>query len=175
MDRKFPDAWIQTISGNRFWPLEPDFTDVRIDDIAHALSLMCRFGGHCKSFYSVAQHSVLVASLVPQKYRLAALLHDAAEAYMADVLRPIKQSLPELQLFEHKLNCVIADTFGFDYPFHPCIKEADNVMLATEKRDLMASSTHPWAELPAPTAAIIVPWLPDTAKKIFLDEYERLT
>jgi len=80
--------WIQTYTGKRFWPLDPRPEDVDILDIAHSLSLLCRFTGHTSSFYSVSQHSILVAQEVPKRLRLWALFHDAAEAYIGDIARP---------------------------------------------------------------------------------------
>lgn len=82
--------WIQTYTGKKMFPLAPKREDICIEDIAHALSMKCRFNGHCNLFYSIAQHSLIVASLVKPELRLAALLHDAAEAYLPDFCRPIK-------------------------------------------------------------------------------------
>lgn len=82
--------WIQTFSGKKFFPLEPEKNEYDIHDIAHALSLKCRFGGHCQRFYSVAEHCVRVADIVAPESKLWALLHDAAEAYLPDVCQPIK-------------------------------------------------------------------------------------
>jgi uncharacterized protein len=83
--------WIQTYTGKQFWPLSPLPEDIVIEDIAHALSMQCRFGGHVRTFYSVAQHSVHVSLLVEPQYALWGLLHDAAEAYLVDLPRPIKK------------------------------------------------------------------------------------
>ncbi|MFG0247924.1 MAG: phosphohydrolase, partial [Phycisphaeraceae bacterium JB051] len=78
-------SWIQTYTGKAFYPLREDPGIIDIRDIAHALSLQCRFNGHCSDFYSVAQHSVHVSEVVPQAFALWGLLHDAAEAYMSDL------------------------------------------------------------------------------------------
>lgn len=170
------DRWIQTVSGKRFWPLDPKAEDIHIADIAHALSLMCRFGGHCTQFYSVAEHSVRVARIISalgrKELTLTALLHDAAEAYMADVLRPIKKHIVGLVEVEHKLEQVIADKFNLIYPFPDCIKSADYIMLATEKRDLMHEPQEPWDNYGAePLKEIIEPMHPNTAVNVFLDWY----
>ena len=79
------DPFVSTFSGGRFHPLKPRIEEVRIEDIAHALSLKCRYSGQCARFYSVAEHSVLVAALVEPRWQPAALLHDAGEAYLADL------------------------------------------------------------------------------------------
>ena len=83
--------WIQTMSGVIFYPLDPRPEEIRIEDIAHALSHQCRFAGHCREFYSVAEHSVRVSRELPQEFMLWGLLHDASEAYLVDLPRPIKR------------------------------------------------------------------------------------
>ena len=86
--------YVSTYLGNRFYPLEPRIDDVDIEDIAHGLAYQCRFNGQTNAFYSVAQHSLIVAALVPEELRFAALLHDAAEAYLGDMVKPLKVLLP---------------------------------------------------------------------------------
>jgi hypothetical protein len=168
--------YVSTFSGNRFYPLEPRIDRVAIEDIAHGLAYQCRFNGQTCEFYSVAQHSLVVASLVPPHMQLAALLHDAAEAYLGDMVKPLKVLLPEFAQIEDKVSLIIATTFGVDFSDYAPIKNADLVALATEKRDLMPHSVERWAylddirALPAP----IVPMSPREAKLAFLDEYERL-
>lgn len=85
--------WIQTFTGKQFWPLAPKASDVCIEDIAHALSLKCRFGGHVKKFYSVAEHCVRVMKILKPADQLWGLMHDAAEAYLPDIAAPIKRSV----------------------------------------------------------------------------------
>lgn len=133
---------IQTLSGSYFNFLEPSPDTIVITDIAHALSNLCRFTGHCNSFYSVAQHSVLVSKLVPKKYQLAGLLHDAAEAYIGDIASPLKQLLPEYKTIERRLEQVIFYKYDIEFPLHSCIKEADQIALLTEKRDVMSQHDH---------------------------------
>lgn len=168
--------YVSTFSGNRFYPLEPRIDRVAIEDIAHGLAYQCRFNGQTCEFYSVAQHSLVVASLVPPHMQLAALLHDAAEAYLGDMVKPLKVLLPEFAQIEDKVSLIIAATFGVDFSDYAPIKNADLVALATEKRDLMPHSVERWAyldeirALPAP----IVPMNPRDAKLAFLREYERL-
>jgi 5'-deoxynucleotidase YfbR-like HD superfamily hydrolase len=111
--KRFGD-WIQTYTGRVFWPLDPDPSEICIEDIAHSLSLQCRFLGHCKTFYSVLEHSCHVAHLVPAAYTVHGLLHDAAEAYVGDMPRPLK-SQPDFATFrqiERRIQERIAKAFG---------------------------------------------------------------
>lgn len=168
--------YVSTFSGNRFYPLEPRIDRVAIEDIAHGLAYQCRFNGQTCEFYSVAQHSLVVASLVAPRLQLAALLHDAAEAYVGDMVKPLKVLLPEFAGIEEKVSAIIAATFGIDFSDYRPIKQADLVALATEKRDLMPHSAERWAYLDdiGPLAAAIVPMSPGDAKRAFLAEFERL-
>ena len=158
--------WIQTYSGVQFWPLDPRADEVKIDDIAHGLANICRFNGHCRVFYSVAEHSVRVSEIVPAPFQLAALFHDAAECYIGDIVRPVKRSL-DTALIEYAILAVIAQKVGFAVPLHPAIKHADNVLLATEARDLMSRAPNAWAPMPPPLDETITPWSPAQAKERF--------
>ncbi|MBN9301656.1 MULTISPECIES: hypothetical protein [Dysgonomonas] len=123
---------IRTHSGLYMNVFAPTVDMICIEDIAHALSMLCRFGGHCSEFYSVAQHSLLCADLVPEEYKLEALLHDAAEAYLVDLPSPIKHRMPDYQTIEDKLMKVIAKKFDLVYPFPEVIHKADKDMLKYE-------------------------------------------
>lgn len=151
--------WKQTFTGGAFWPLDPRPDEVLIEDIAHALSLTCRFGGHCRIFYSVAQHSTEMAeSLVlgrsiwtngrrdPESKALAfyCLMHDAAEAYVGDLVAPLKRHLPDFQAAEARVWKAIATRFDLPEKLPQEVKRADLVMLATEARDLMAPPPMDW-------------------------------
>lgn len=144
-------AWMQTYTGKQFFPLDANVSEIDINDIAHALSNLCRFGGHCSKFYSVAEHSVNVSKLLPDDLKLDGLLHDATEAYLVDVPRPIKGSLLNYKEIEHKLACVIEERFtGKGQRFlnfeHVSVKDADNVMLMTEADQLLGEHPAPWGE-----------------------------
>jgi len=136
--------WICTYMGLKFWPLDPRPENILIQDIAHALSMQCRYGGHCRRFYSVAQHSVLVSNYLKEKgyvasVQLAGLLHDAAEAYLIDMPRPIKH-MPEMDdycIFEDKIQEVIYSKYGLPEDELSSVKEADNAVLAVEMGYLM--------------------------------------
>ncbi|HEY0064487.1 MAG TPA: phosphohydrolase [Telluria sp.] len=168
--------YVSTFSGNRFYPLEPRIDRVAIEDIAHGLAYQCRFNGQTRAFYSVAQHSLVVASLVPTDLRLAALLHDAAEAYLGDMVKPLKVLMPEFAALEDKVTAIIAHTFGIDFSDYQPIKRADLIALATEKRDLMPHSAERWSYLDgiAPLPETIVPMSPGAAQQAFLQEFSRL-
>ena len=92
--------WILTSTGKRFDLFEPDADMIDPRDISHALAHLCRFNGHTREFYSVAQHSCIVAELVPEEHRLAALLHCAPKAYLGYMTRPLNQWMPDYRGFE---------------------------------------------------------------------------
>jgi 5'-deoxynucleotidase YfbR-like HD superfamily hydrolase len=142
-----------------------------------SLAYQCRFNGQTREFYSVAQHSLIVASLVPTDLRLAALLHDAAEAYLGDMVKPLKVLLPAFAAIEDAVTAIIADTFKVDFSDYAPIKRADLIALATEKRDLMPHSTERWCYLddirPMPQAIVVMG--PEEAKQAYLREFNRLT
>lgn len=113
-------------------------------DIAWSLSMQCRFNGHVKTHYSVAQHCLVVAELVPPQFHLEALLHDTTEAYVGDLVSPLKQALPEYRQIEMRVWHAICARFDLDPVLPPCVHDADLIALATEKRDLMAPHTDNW-------------------------------
>lgn len=163
--------WFITASGLQFWPLDPQVADIRITDIAHALSNVCRFGGHCDPFYSVAQHSVHVSRLVPQELAMTALLHDATEAYIGDMVRPLKQNMPQFQEVEDRLWAVVAAAFSLPLELDAKIKHADNVALMTERRDIVIWTPHVWSTDETPDEELIRPLAPGEARELFLKRY----
>ena len=109
--------WIQTYAGVKFHPWDPRPGSIRIVDVAHSLSNLCRFNGHCLEFYSVAQHSCVVAGIAMVESRrldvgMHALLHDAAEAYVGDLVRPVKTGMPQFGLVEDGILAVIYRACG---------------------------------------------------------------
>lgn len=173
-----PDArrgdWMQTVTGRQFWPLDPRPEDIFIEDIAHALSMMCRFGGHCQRFYSVAEHSVLVSENVPPQDALWALLHDASEAYIADIVRPAKRFIDGYKQMEANIMAAVCGAFDLPYAEPPSVKRADNAILADEAAQIMGARPKYWI-LPEPPLGIqIVGLSPADAKKAFLARYHAL-
>lgn len=170
-------AYVSTFLGNRFYLTRPHIDDVAIEDIAHGLAYQCRFNGQTSAFYSVAQHSLMVVSLVPESLQFQALLHDAAEAYLGDMVKPLKLLFPEFSVLEARVMEIIGQRFAIDLTrLDPAIKRADMIALATEKRDLMPYSTEPWSYLEGIDALpdIIEPMGPQAAKEIFLEAFHRL-
>jgi uncharacterized protein len=171
--------WIQTYMGRQFWPLDPDPLEIFIEDIAHSLSNQCRFTGHCHRFYSVAEHSVRAAAIVPEKDKLWGLLHDASEAYLVDLPRPLKRFSKLGDLYreiEANLMAQVCHRFDLTLEQPTSVEHADRVMLVTEKRDLMRLPPEPWEDVGVePLEARIRPWSSDKAKFEFLTLYWRLT
>lgn len=168
--------WIQLYTGKKFYPLNPQEEDIDIEDIAHSLSNMCRFTGHCKSFYSVAQHSVLVSYLCGSENALYGLLHDASEAFCVDVPKPLKrlEAFAGYRDVEKKIQEIICKKFNLPLQEPKEVKQADTRMLSTEARDLMAPHHPDWIQPCEPYPFIIVPLPPLEAKKLFLDRYREL-
>lgn len=174
---------IETRSGIGFWPLDPRSEDIKITDIAHSLSQQCRFSGHTRVYYSVAEHCVRVSELLEswdcdRAMQLWGLLHDASEAYLVDIPAPLKgqPDFAGYRTAEAKImNCVC---HAFDLPcFQPHeVHAADGVLLATEARDLMAYRPEHWVKLTRePLPDVIVPWDCATAKRSFLARFDALT
>lgn len=169
-----PMSWIQTYRGKQFFPLEPRPESLDIVDIAHSLSLQCRFNGHCREFYSVADHSLRVARILPPELALWGLLHDAGEAYLTDLPRPIKHSVTGYNELEDRMLEVIAHRFGLAWPMPESVLHADDVVLVTEARDLMAPAPASWGLTNEPLAETIVPLTAAKAEELFLAKFEEL-
>ncbi len=177
-----PGPYLQTVSGRFVNPFEPDPEQLDIADITRALANTCRFGGHCRSFYSVAQHSVIVSELVEQRGGdvedvFAALMHDAAEAYLGDMPHPIKHRSALGEAFkaaEEHLERALRARFKIK-PDVPEIKRADRALLATERRALSAEDWH-WPELDGvePLDLELTAWPPDEAARAFAARYAEL-
>jgi hypothetical protein len=191
------ESWIGTFSGLRFWPLDAAAGEINIEDIAHALSKKCRFAGHCEPFYSVAEHSVEVSLRVSPQNALWGLLHDAAEAYLGDIVRPLKKLIllrtskngtETYESCEIRLMTKIAERFGLAMPMPGEVAEVDDRMLATERAALFGEN-HPdypglekiepfsnWVQIFKPPAAGPLNCLADSAaEQVFLWRFKELT
>jgi hypothetical protein len=163
--------WIETYTGQQFYPGNPTADMIDILDIAHALSHQCRFGGHCSHFYSVAEHCVRVARAAEplgRRVQLQALLHDATEAYVIDVPRPVKPFLPGYYELEARVAAVIAEKFGLDTLTPPEVMALDNRILLDERRSLFNWSGHDWKIAGEPLNCRIEGWPSEVAKEQFL-------
>lgn len=175
--------WFQSLNGKKIYPLDPRVEDVDLDEVAHGLSNICRFGGQIRRFYSVAQHSVYVSRCVAETvpgFALAALLHDAPEAYLGDVIRPLKRGGAVTQAWldaEDSWAVVIGEALGLDIGnLPPEVKVADDRVLMAERRDLLAQPPEAWRERGylAWDQKIDRSWEPAEAKRRFLLEYRAL-
>lgn len=174
---------IVTYTGRVVNPLKLTPDKVNIIDIAHSLSNQCRFTGHVKSFYSVAQHSVLGARWLNDYHdnpdaALQFLLHDASEAYLSDLARPVKHALGSgfstaYREAENVIQEVIARSFNLPYPFPDIIHKVDDALLLREQQDLMPRHRHIESLLEYPFG--IDGWPPSRAKESFLYWYKELT
>jgi uncharacterized protein len=170
--------WMVTATGRQYWPLDPRAEDVCIEDIATHLSKECRFAGACRGFYSVAEHSVLVSQVVPQEHALQALLHDAPEAYVKDIPRPLKRGLGSTYADIEELNWLaICDAMGIGSILHPCVKAADDAVLLAERDALMPEGGPRW-EIESGVGPVLVTvrgleW--HEARALFLQRYRELT
>jgi len=166
--------FIRLHSGLKFHFLDPQISEVDIRDIAWALSHICRFTGHVKKFYSVAQHCCHVCDILPEEFKLQGLLHDAQEAYCQDLAQPLKQYLPQYKEMELRIEKAMAKKFGIQFPMPAVVKTADMVLLVTEMRDLMRGGDY--KNIPfAPMKERIKPWSAEKARREFLKRFHRLT
>lgn len=178
-DARDPKGWILTYSGRRFWPLDPHEDDIDIVDIAHALSNACRFAGHVRRFYSVAQHSVFVSHVCDIADELDGLLHDRTEAYLLDMPKPLKRAaaLAGYRAAEDRLEAVTAASFGVRVVMPASVHHADRALLATERRDLMPAfdpKHYQRDELVEPLPGTIRPWSPAVARYQYLTRFVEL-
>ncbi len=177
--------WVQTFTGRQFWPQNPRVEDICIEDIAHGLSMKCRFTGQTKKFYSVAQHSYYVSNCLwdshannPHRLVLSlwGLLHDAAEAYLADIPRPLKDDFKigdeTFRQVEDRLLEMIIRKYGLDWPEPLEVKVADNILLATEKRDFMPKRDRKITV--EPLNYELYSWTPESAEMYFLEKFRVL-
>lgn len=160
--------WMQTYTGKQFWPLDPRPEDVDILDIAHALSMLCRYGGHSNRFYSVAEHCCHIHDYMPDKFKAWGLMHDASEAYIVDVPRPIKPHIPGYKEIERRIMQAVCQAFCMDENEPPEVKIVDGRILVDEQRKVMSRPPVPWMDFGEPLGVEIQFWNPARAKAEFI-------
>lgn len=169
--------YIQTLSGKHFNYRNATIDDIDIEDIANALSNICRFSGHLPEFYSVAQHSVLASQIVSPEFAFEALMHDATEAYCQDIPAPLKVLLPDYRQIETYVDGLIRFKFGIPLEHSAVVKYADLTMLATERRDLEIDDGSEWAILkgiPCSDIVQVIPLRPGQSYGLFMNRFNEL-
>jgi uncharacterized protein len=153
---------IRTFTGKHFdfTVMDPETIDIR--DIAHALSGIPRYTAHTPETYSVGQHSIMACLAAPDECKIEALLHDAAEAYLGDVSKPLKTLLPDYQALETNLEAVLSEKYQLDYTAHgDYVKFIDNELLQSELKTVFSGISAPWA------------WPREKVESVFLGLYRR--
>lgn len=173
--------WIQTSSGRKFFPFDPRPEEIFIEDIAAGLSRQCRFGGQLRrgvEFYSTAEHSIALARHFRDRgeSRLAkwALMHDAPEAYLNELVTPIKRRMPAYREVETRLMWEICGKFGLDFEEPQEVRDADRRIVSDERHCVMAEPPAPWTDEKEPIGAIIVCYPPIMAYHAFLLHFQEL-
>jgi 5'-deoxynucleotidase YfbR-like HD superfamily hydrolase len=183
-DRSKKESWFTLASGRRFRPFDPRPEDIEVEDIALALSNICRFSGHCHRFYSVAEHSVHCSEVVPPEFAFAALMHDTTEAYVGDMIRPIKKFDPIFSEIEELVWGAICEKYRLPLELPSIVKWADDAVLKAEARDLLVPFGEPkfdQIKVDPPDGLHIwrpdlniAPWSPDIACERFLARFHEL-
>jgi hypothetical protein len=182
--------WIETFGGRQFFPLDPRPEEVHLEDIGHALANLCRYTGHTSRFYSVAEHSVLCSLAAPYeqgaslRLKREALMHDATEAYIGDLSRPVKRAVPQFEEIEARLRLAIAERFGLAETVPTEVSEVDNRILVNERETLMRGlllsevvTREAWASIEGLVALPgieIAGLLPVQAKNLFFSRCAQL-
>lgn len=182
-DTKYTAAkFIETYTGRKFYPLYPDRAAISVIDFAHAISNQCRYSGHARDFYSVAQHSCLLATYTEKVLKrpavecLQILTHDAPEGYLVDIARPVKQYMPEYRKWDHGINEVIREWLGVSHlPIPDYQDELDGRIIVDERAQLMSDSGNDWGHRLDPLGIVIEPWEPRRAELQFLLQYAAYT
>jgi hypothetical protein len=177
-------TFIETYTGRAFYPLNPQVEGLSIIDIAHALSNQCRYSGHVKYFYSVAHHCILLAQWLEQHDGspldcLQILMHDAPEAYLVDMPRPVKQYMPQFRVWDHAINSVIREWLGWsDLAMLPIQDELDTRIIVDERLQLLSNSGNDWGAAHnalKPLGVQIMPATPEQVERMFLALYAKWT
>lgn len=168
--------FIQLRSGQYIDLRDPDYSEVQIEELAHSLAHLCRYTGHTKHFYSVAEHCWIASIFGDPDHALEILLHDLAEAVLGDVSSPLKSLLPDYKRMEKIHEERLAERFGVPFPFHPSVADADMRMLATERHQLLENAGI-WTVVKdvQPYDAYLECLHPKFAMNVFLSRYYELT
>lgn len=178
--RKDRGSWMQTYTGKAFYALDARVEDIDIADIAHSLSLQCRYNGHVDRFYSVAEHCVHLAELFPDDPGMAlwALLHDAAKAYIGDMVRPLKKHMSMFMEIDDHITSLVAQRFELEGTvIPPEVHHVDSQILHNEREALMArvQPPQPWDVPGGPIPGVeIIGYSPEVIKKVYLSTFARL-
>ncbi len=166
---------IHTFSGIAFDLLNPQPEMILLEDIIHSLSLINRFNGAARFPYSVAQHSLYVAGLLPDEFKLHGLLHDAPEAYVGDMVSPLKKIMSQYKEVEANISRVVANVFGLSYPAPAEVKKADLAVLSAEREQVLNPSYGPWyKDFPLPADIHIEEMSWSQVKDLFSSELQSL-
>lgn len=170
-------SWLQTFTGRRIDLLDPNPHDIDIVDIGHALSHECRYAGQVREFFSVAQHSVLVSEYCAAKDALWGLLHDAAEAYLGDIVKPLKVTgaFRHYRTLERRMQAAVCERFALPLTEPASVRRVDKALVAIEARDLLAPLHPDWRDVECTLDISIQPESPHEARQRFLDRYCELT
>lgn len=177
------DGWMEVFSGEKVWFLDPKPEHLSIEDISESLSKKCRYNGHCAGFYTVAEHSChisdyIMATTGDVTLAFCGLMHDAAEPYVGDAVRPLKRKLINFAEIERKFDLAICAKWGLPEPWPKIVKDCDSRILVDERRALMTRGLlrgNTWAtDSLEPLRVMIGCWYPDIAKAEFMERFERL-
>lgn len=173
------DDGIELLNGNMFSFHSPDASTLEVEELAHVLSNVCRFAGHVRYFYSVAQHAVNVSLIVDRAHAKTALLHDTAEGFTNDIVTPLKHMVSTFREIEERIESAMAAHFGFQYPLPDEVKWADLAMLKLEKEHLKPSASS-WGVLdgidaePVRHLVNLEPMSPTEARDAFIARWKEV-
>lgn len=167
---------IKLLSGGWFDYLDMEQSQYTMEDVAHNLSMICRFNGAVKKHYSVAQHAYIISHMVDEKYALQGLVHDNQEAFLGDMCSPLKRIMSDFKTLENKAETFMLKKLGLRFPLHSSVKLNDLRLLAAEIRDLQPEAAD-WAGIIdiEPYEKKIVPWSAKKAKEKYLERFYELT
>lgn len=176
------EDYIETISGIAFHFADPKPEEIEIWDIAWSLSNQCRYTGHVKQFYSVAEHCchlydhAKAQGITDKKFLRTLLMHDASEAYLTDIARPIKAHIPDYKRLEVRIETAISEKYDLTYPYPADVKELDTRILMDERAQVMAQSDNVWGVVAEPLGITLDFWQPSAAfneyRKRFFETFD---